>query len=70
MATKKHWTPADFQVTETTPAYDGSATLTQFGYCRKCFGDMQAFGRDGKLGVPLHYSSHKTAKRIGLWGKR
>ncbi len=66
----KHWTPSDFIVTCTTPAYDGSSAVNQYGYCQKCLGDMQAFGGNGEAGKILHYTSHNTARRLKLWGVR
>ena len=66
---QKHWSPSDFVVTEQAPAYDGSATVNRYGYCRVCKGDMQQFGHAGTLGPLKHYNSHQRAKRLGLWGK-
>ena len=66
----RHYTAADFTVTATSPAYDGSATENRFGYCRKCFGDMQSFGGKNGPGPLKHYNSHETAIRLGLWGRR
>lgn len=67
--TRRHWSASDFVVTSTSPAYDGSATLNRFGYCRKCFGDIQSFGAKGKPGPLTHHNSHKRAKALGLWGR-
>lgn len=64
---KRHWTKADFTVTATTPAYDGSRAVNRFGYCRKCKADMQSFGGEGKDGPILHYKSHQTARQLGIW---
>ena len=66
----KHWTPADFVITAETPAYDGSAAVNQYGYCRLCKGDIQRFGGNGEHGPLRHYASHNAARRLGLWGKR
>ena len=65
----RHWNTDDFVQTVTTPAYDGSAALNRFGYCRVCKGDMQSFGHQGKNGPLLHHNSHKHAKRAGVWGR-
>ena len=65
---RRHWEAGDFVVTDTSPAYDGSATVNRSGYCRRCLGDMQSFGKAGELGPVLHYHSHKRAKSRGLWG--
>ena len=62
----RHWEPADFVVTSTSPAYDGSDAVNRFGYCRKCRADMQSFGGNGKPGPILHYKSHTRARSLGL----
>ena len=67
-----HWGNRTFEVTETTEGVRTQFTIPgaklgrKEGYCRVCFGDMQAFEGDGYR--PLHYHSHKTAKELGLWG--
>ena len=63
----KHWTDADFIVTDQSAAYDGSSAVNQRGYCRKCKCDMQRFGRNGQHGPLKHYSSHIRARQLGLW---
>ena len=68
MTKRAHWPEATFVVTSTIPAWDGTAALNRYGYCRECKADMQAFGGDGKDGPVLHYNSHGYAKRLGLWG--
>lgn len=67
---RKHWSRETFVQTSTCPAYDGSDAVNRRGYCRECFGDMQSFGCEGKDGSLLHYTSHGTAKRLGLWGHK
>lgn len=69
-SSRRHWTPEDFIVTSQSPAYDGSESVNRFGYCRVCKADMQSFGGNGKQGPVLHYKSHGTARRLGLWGVR
>ena len=64
---QRHWTPADFVVTDQSPAYDGSPAVNQRGYCRKCKGDMQRFGANGQHGPLKHYTSHIRARQLGLW---
>ena len=56
----RHWSDTDFVV---TVARDGN----RYGYCGVCKADMQQFSGDEH---PRHYSSHETARRLGLWGKR
>lgn len=63
---KRHWTSADFVMTEQVPAYDGSSATNDYGYCRKCQGDMQRFGKDGKPGPLRHYGSHGNTRAHGL----
>lgn len=63
---KRHWEDADFKVVKTTPGFAADGKGNRYGYCAKCFGDMQQFG--GKH--ILHYNSHKMAKSLGLWGKQ
>ena len=60
---KRHWTPADFVVTDESPAYDDSPTTNQSGYCRKCGADMQRFGGDGTRGPLKHYHGHGNYRR-------
>ena len=59
-----HWTKADFVQTEEHPAFDGSAALTRYGYCGRCYGDMRCYGREGQEGVLRHYQSHSTHRRM------
>ena len=65
----RHWSEADFVVTSTSPAYDGSECPNRFGYCRKCKADMQSFGATNGPGPLKHYHSHMRAKALGIWGK-
>lgn len=65
---RRHWKPSDFVVTDSVSYLnDGQVSMRQ-GYCRVCLADMQAFASRGWK--PLHYNSHQTAKRLGIWGKQ
>jgi hypothetical protein len=66
----RHYTASDFVVVTTSPAYDGSAAVNRYGYCRKCKCDMQQFGGAEGLGPLRHYKSHTYARRVGAWGER
>jgi len=64
---KRHWQASDFIVTLESPAYDGSAAVNRYGYCKVCKADIQSFGGEGKPGPLLHYKSHGNAKQAGVW---
>lgn len=57
---RKHWTRADFVVTDTSPDYGGGPGVNREGYCRKCGADMLEFAGDGFI---RHYHSHKAYRR-------
>ena len=70
-ATKRraHYSEATFVETARTN-YD-NGTFSRHGYCRTCCADMSIYNRSGGVVNGLrHYSSHQTAKSLGLWGKR
>lgn len=57
---RRHWQHSDFVITN-------QDSQGRYGYCGKCYGDMQVFNSDG---LYRHYNSHKHAASLGLWGKR
>lgn len=60
-----HWTAKDFVEVSRANVVEGYPA-NRYGYCRKCFGDMQNLYGKGFT----HYNSHQYAKRMGLWGKQ
>jgi len=60
---KRHWGIDTFVQTSNTG--NMGLSMGKYGYCSKCFGDMQILSD----GIIRHYNSHKYAKALGLWGK-
>jgi len=60
---KRHWGIDTFVQTSNTGTM--GLSMGKYGYCSKCFGDMQILSD----GIIRHYNSHKYAKALGLWGK-
>ena len=67
MSTRKHWTLKDFvEVRRYNGEFPFGPYMNRWGYCRKCYGDMQELS--GRMG---HYNSHGEAKRAGIdWKAR
>ena len=62
--TKRHWGIDTF--VQTSGSGHLGLSMGKYGYCSKCYADMQIFNSDG---IVRHYNSHKYAKALGLWGR-
>lgn len=58
-----YWSIKTFKVIEVS-----ADTGSKHGYCTNCFADMASYDSLNR-GRPIHYKSHQTAKRLGLWGR-
>lgn len=66
MSTRKHWTLKDFvEIRRYNGEYPSGPYMNRWGYCLKCYGDMQ------ELSIHGPHNSHGEAKRAGIdWKAR